>query len=208
MRSIGSNIITELESEELRPFYLLDMDIDSTNYRYTDCDIPINLTNMFYPRGFRSDGAFYSMANIVDKTRIEIDNLDNVLTSVFVGGTPQGSDVSLSLVVLDSSYDIVDSTSVTIFQGEIDSWELAEDKVNIEVASIFSKWSQKTLSKHGASCRWKVFTGSECGYSGAETWCDRTYARCTELSNTANFGGFRWLPSIVDKEIWWGRVQK
>ncbi|GAI73202.1 unnamed protein product, partial [marine sediment metagenome] len=44
----------------------------------------------------------------------------------------------------------------------------------------------------------------ECGYGGGETWCDRTYARCVVLANSDNFGGFRWLPSIVDKEVFWG----
>jgi len=42
---------------------------------------------------------------------------------------------------------------------------------------------------------------------GAADWCDRTYTKCVTLSNTTNYGGFRWLPSIVDREIWWGRVR-
>lgn len=96
--------------------------------------------------------------------------------------------------------------SIEIFEGLIDSWSMSEGKIEITVANILSQWAQRTLSKHSASCRWKEFKGTECGYAGSETWCDRTYARCEVLSNTASFGGFRWLPSIVDKEIWWGRV--
>lgn len=37
------------------------------------------------------------------------------------------------------------------------------------------------------------------------TECDRSYSRCSYLNNTANFSGARWLPSILDKTIWWGR---
>lgn len=40
-------------------------------------------------------------------------------------------------------------------------------------------------------CRF-VFKGSDglCGYSNSETECNRTYARCQELENSARFGGF------------------
>jgi hypothetical protein len=44
-----------------------------------------------------------------------------------------------------------------------------------------------------------------CRYTGAETWCDRSWDRCSTLANTVNFGGFRYLPSIVGKQIFWGQ---
>lgn len=39
-------------------------------------------------------------------------------------------------------------------------------------------------------CRYKVFKGPLCGYSGLETECNRTLTRCRELLNSARFGGF------------------
>ncbi len=38
-------------------------------------------------------------------------------------------------------------------------------------------------------CPW-YFTGAECGYTGAETTCNRTYQDCAGRGNVANFGGF------------------
>lgn len=38
-------------------------------------------------------------------------------------------------------------------------------------------------------CYWK-FKGIECGYSGAETTCDKTLTRCKQLNNSPRFGGF------------------
>jgi len=207
VRTINASILAQLQAEELHPHYLLSWTIDGTTRRYTDCDIPIHLTNTYSPLGFKFSNVKYSLANIVDKVDIDIDNLDLVQTAIFVDGTPQGSDVTLSLVVLDSDLNIIGATATTIFQGEIDSWKLNERALSVTVTSIFYNWSQRTLSKHSPSCRWKQFKSTECNYAGASTWCDRTYARCVVLSNSTNFGGFRWLPSIVDKEIWWGRVQ-
>ncbi len=39
------------------------------------------------------------------------------------------------------------------------------------------------------SCQW-TFKGTECEYSGGETSCNKTFARCQELNNTIRFGGF------------------
>ena len=43
-------------------------------------------------------------------------------------------------------------------------------------------------------CRYEVFKSSRCGYSGAETSCARTFARCIELGNQARFGGQPGIP--------------
>ena len=187
MRDIDPDILAELADKELRPFLLLDMEIDSSHHRYTDCDVPIIFGgNTYSARDFSFDRIKYSSQNILDSVEIDIDNLDSVMTSIFVGGTPQGSAVKVDLVLLDASYDIIASDSVGVFEGEIDAWNLDEEKCVVTVTSLFAQWSQRTLSK---------------------TWCDRTYARCQALGNTDNFGGFRWVPSMIDKEIWWGRVR-
>lgn len=39
-------------------------------------------------------------------------------------------------------------------------------------------------------CSYRAFKGAQCGYSGVETTCDRTFDACTARSNTARFGGF------------------
>ena len=124
-----------------------------------------------------------------------------------------GADVGLGISHLgDTDLGGDDSTTygtATLFMGYIDAWELNEETLKLTAVSIMSAWSQTTLNLHSPSCRWKKFKdASTCKYAGDETWCDRTYSHCLVLENTANFGGFRWIPSIVDKTIWWGRVPK
>ena len=156
----------------------------------------------------------YSLARIVDKADIEMSMVENpAMLYEFVGGTPQGSKVILRLVIIDDdNISMVGDTSFTLFEGSIDQWNMTEDTLQFTAVSAISQWSQKGLRTHGSSCQWKKFKGqtkdSPCMYSGGQSWCDRTYARCEQLNNTDNFGGFRWLPSIVDKDIWWGREKK
>jgi len=47
------------------------------------------------------------------------------------------------------------------------------------------------------ACRFK-FKGVKCGYSGVESECNKTYARCQELNNQSRFGGF---PLIGNKGV-------
>ncbi|MBU2539168.1 MAG: hypothetical protein KKH22_12100, partial [Proteobacteria bacterium] len=90
--------------------------------------------------------------------------------------------------------------------GAIDDWRSPEGSIEMTIASDMSQWHQKTMRMQSSSCSWRVFKGAECGYSGIETRCDRSYARCAALGNSANFGGERWLPSIEDANIWWGQA--
>ena len=164
----------------------------------------------FSPTALKFQPIKYSTGKIVDKATIELQMIDDPgLLYSFGGGTPQGSQVIIRLVVVDDDYSLIGDTSTIIFEGTIDSWGMAEDKLKITIVSMFVQWSQKALRRHSSSCAWKVFKGSgadsPCKYTGTATWCDRTYIRCQALNNTDNFGGFRWLPDIVDKEIWWGR---
>lgn len=216
MRAINAQILSELEAANLKPFYLLHLNIDGNDFRYTDCDVPIarpavesihEEVELHTPKEFEVDKVAYSLGRIVDSINIEIEDVKALLRTYFVGGTPRGGAVTYSLVVLDSNNEIV-INPVVLFSGIIDDWELDETKISIQVTNINNRWSEETLNRQSASCRWKVFKGTECQYAGGETWCDRSYARCTVLSNTDNFGGFRFLPSIVDKEIWWGSVPK
>lgn len=227
MRTIPANILTEIQSNEYRPFDLLDFVVDSTHYRYTSCDIPLVYDgNIYTPRGFEIDRIKYSSNKIVDSVTIKIDNLDSVLTFVFVGGDPKGESVILYQMVIESEWNLLiengenllteggelivteqmSTDTVILFEGILDNWKLDEVELSIKAVNILNQWTQRTLQRHSPSCRWKAFEGTECGYSNGAGWCDRTYTRCAALSNTANFGGFRWLPSIVDKVVWWGNT--
>ena len=215
MRVIDSEILTALQSKELRPFLLFSITLNNSlgSYYYTDCDVPILFdSNLYSPHGFEVGSVSHSKNTIVDSADFTIDDINETLKGLFVGNTPEGegSELVLRLVILDSDYAIVGESSgeesLVLFEGELDDWEIDEGDLSIRVVSAASRWAERTLGKQAGTCRWKVFKGTECAYAGGETWCDRTYTRCTALLNTANFGGFRWLPSLVDKDIWWGKV--
>jgi hypothetical protein len=92
-----------------------------------------------------------------------------------------------------------------IFQGMVDEWDIQEDSVNIKIVNELIFWRKKPLRTCSVTCPWE-FKGTECGYTGAQDWCDQTWDRCEDLVNTLNFGGFRFAAAMVEKQIWWGKV--
>lgn len=54
--------------------------------------------------------------------------------------------------------------------------------------NLFSmRFPQSRILKN--QCRWK-FKDSRCGYSGGESTCNKTLARCREIGNSERFGAF------------------
>jgi len=209
-RNLNQTLIDELAGLEMFPFFCLVFTDGVNTYKYTTLDVPITLTGdpsgTFTSRGFEFESINYTLSNVMDDCTIRLDNLDQVLTSIFVGGQVEEKTASVYLGLMNTASDATSEVlgTVLVFTGEVDSFELDETEVRLVIGSIFTRWGHQTFNKNSSSCRWKVFKGTRCGYSGVENLCDRSYTRCLTLGNTANFGGFRWLPSIENKKIWWG----
>ncbi len=205
MRSIDPAIIAQLESGTIKPYLLLHLDLTG-DFDFTTCMVPIALDGVLYqPRPFEVQNVRYSTAQVVDKANIRIDNLDEYFTPDFVGGDPQGAEVVLSLVVLDENNQPVGDDSTALFYGEIDDWTLHDGEIEMGIVNKYARWPTKKASRHPSSCRWVAFKDDDCKYSGPDLHCGRTYTDCFAKGNQANFGGFRWLPSIEGREIWWGK---
>jgi len=210
MRNIDAAILAALEAEELLPFLLFELTVDTVGYYFTDCDVALVYGGHRYePRRFEFSDVRYSSATVVDQVTIKIDDLDNLLTGPFITGTPQGEAAVLSQVILDpADFSIVGDARVVYFAGTIDSWGLAADSAKtITLTNKLAQWNRMTGNLHPSSCRYKQFKEAPCNYAGDALECDRSYTRCQELGNTANYGGFRWLPDLETKELWWGREQ-
>ncbi len=206
MRSVNAEIVEQLESGAIKPYLLLSIEIGAETYRLTTCMVPIALDGALYqPRSFEVQNIRYSTGQVVDKANIRLDNLDDYFTAPFVGGDPQGSSVVLSLVVLDDNNQPVGDDSTALFYGEIDDWVLEDGELNFGMVNAYARWPKKKTARHPSSCRWRSFKDDDCKYTGADTTCGRTYSDCQAKGNEANYGGFRWLPSIENKEVWWGK---
>lgn len=217
MKNLLPEYLNQMTFLETIEFQAVKFTIGDFVFRFTDCEVAQALDEdgspeLYESRAFTQVSGKYSTRSIVDSSSIKIDNADDYLTQFFVGGTPQGSAIEVRRfwIIHSDSHGAYQPPLVPLmlFNGNIDAWTMQDGELGIKMKSEFSQWNQITLRIQSSSCSWKVFKGTECQYAGGETWCDRTYTRCNALNNTANFGGERWVPSIIDKIVWWGRAGK
>ena len=232
MKTFDTALIAELLKQEAIPFWFIDLDLVSATYRYTDMDIDYVLDgNRYYARDVSIGNITGNAGMSVDSVSLSISNADLIISTLFMAEEVRGRPITLSMsafrkrgeekvydiagnvvvaiagddvVVRDAGISLVGSIS-PLWRGLISSYRITDNAVEIELVSELILWNKKPLRQQTASCRWN-FKGAECRYAGAETTCDQTYDRCTALSNTDNFGGFRWLPDMMEMELWWGKV--
>ena len=200
MKILDPSFLSEIESENYRPASLLDMDLPGYYFRMTDWDTKIVFGGEFYhPRGMRIGNISYGETNIVSALSVQLDDVDRSLYEslgeVGVGSYP----IKLRIAMLSEVGEVVGS--LVVFSGYLSQWDYSPGSFRMKVTSIFEQWGRVTTARFSGSCRWKIFKGVECQYVGVETECDRTYTTCELYGNTVNYGGFKWLPSMVNKRI-------
>lgn len=209
MKSFDSNLAAEIAKEAARSFFLIELVFSST-YRYADADIAIwadtgGTAYKFDPFPFQIENIDYTGDLGIDNLTVSLSTVDLTMVSAVLNEDVSHKTVNIYFCCTDSIG--VPIATEKIFIGVLTAWEMSNEELRITVANELIHWQKKTLRTCQASCRW-VFKGTECGYSGSETWCDKSYDRCTALDRSDYFGGFRFLPAIMDREIWWGRTPK
>lgn len=196
----------------IQPFYLYDLFFTQTVY-LTDADrYVLWQSNTYVPFPISFDAPVKDREPQGSVLRIGASGVDRSIAAIVLNEAPQGKRVTMRRSVWTSpgSY----TAPVIVYDGKIDSGAIFEEMdtslVSFEVRNDFALW-EKSLPRglYSTTCNW-IFKSSTpgCQYTGAASLCNRTWERCTELSNTDRFRGFRHLSEIEDKEMWWGRQQR
>lgn len=130
-----------------------------------------------------------------DTARFVLGNADGVLEAL-------AADVDLSDATIEFSlYHVGSQIRLNLWKGEINEFD-PDDNGRVftisatDVAGALNEFCpQRTIDR---SC-WKNFKdGINCTYAGAETQCNKSWARCVELANTDQFGGVFVQPQGVN----------
>ena len=206
MKTISTAVNAQLEAEQFQYFYTVEIQLASVTLYYTDCDRPVHYDGIRYtPAPISFADIAYAAALSVDQVTVEFGNADLTMSAYLLGEDARNKTIIIGQGVMNSAGTTLGITN--LFQGIIGEWEIREDRATIRALNELVLWRKRPMRSASATCPW-TFKGTECGYAGGGRWCDQSYARCSELGNTANFGGFRFLPALMEKQIWWGRVPK
>jgi hypothetical protein len=116
--------------------------------------------------------------------------------------------VIIRLAVLDTVPQVIGTT--VLFSGLVDSVRVNKKTARFQFFNHMILWKKKIPRRnHNVLCQWTFKDANTCRYSGsAYTTCDRSWDDCSARQNTVNFGGFRYVNSLVDRQIWWGSKQR
>lgn len=137
----------------------------------------------------------------IDSVKVQLSNVSRLIEYYLQNYDLRGKKVSIKLV----DADMLDDPDAYIeFSNYIDSYT---SNVKDVVFTLMSKFDILNLMLPSILwmrdwCQWEFASpavralgrGEECGYTGAETECNRTWSRCQALANSRRFLGARAIP--------------
>ena len=130
----------------------------------------------------------------VSKLNINLSNVALSISGIIGarGDVITNAPAVLMLVFLNvNTNQIIANSKKILYSGKCNNLILNYENASVDIETPLGGYEKICpVAKYRASCQVRRFKDSRCGYSGNETSCDRTFARCKELGNEENFRGF------------------
>lgn len=125
-----------------------------------------------------------------DSVSIELDNVNTGIAQLLLGEEIEGCRIIIRKVDRTVAAD-----SLVLFNGRLERVsDIDEETATISATQLIGSIDHDCPSRRfGVPCGWK-FKSWECGYAGPEVDCNKSWARCSQLGRTNNYGGFRFVP--------------
>jgi lambda family phage minor tail protein L len=191
VRTTTSDFITEKNKQEsagLINLYQIEYETDTWLY-LAQWDANIEFDGQTYTKAAIShDKTGENREGTVEQVNISIANIDRIIGGYAETYDPRGLRANI-LTVFETLLDDPDARLIERYT--IDAININEETVTLICTTVIDLMNIVLPARRFAPiCAW-VFKGTECGYSGSETTCNKTLTRCRELDNSERWGGFR-----------------
>lgn len=186
-----------LQNKPIHLYTVYDYDGAGSNLYFAEYDTDITFNGITYSRfPISYDNIGENNRGQIDQVTVSISNVNRLIQGYLEQYDFRGKKVSIKTVWADALGDTDNLIEETYF---IDSYSSDESTVGFMLTSKFDvlDLSLPLRSYSRNYCQWK-FKGTECGYAGGETSCNKTKQRCKALSNFSRFGGF---PSVQPNRV-------
>lgn len=192
-----SNPLSEVEKDEIIPRKLLKIEIEGGSIYIMDNE---TLESLRY-NGEDYIGAPLSFGEIkkddtssVSKLNIQLSNVGLAISGIIGqrGDVITNAPAVLTLVFLDvNTHSLLPDYKQVLFAGNCNNLKLDYEEASMDIETSLGGYEiLAPVMKYRTTCQVRRFKDCRCGYTGEETSCDRTFDRCKELGNQANFRGF------------------
>ena len=198
MRSADANFITEKNKEENSPIALIEIiDYDGASNDLTYCAHSSEIT--FNSKTYTAFPVAYD--TVSENSQAEIDifsvvlgNVSRLIQSYIESYDWRTKKVNVILIFKDYDDDadvyLQDSFYIDAYRADAKTVRITTTSKHDVLDSILPG---RRFSRN--YCQIKTFKNTDCGYSGSETECNRTFQRCRVLNNQTRFGGCPSTPS-------------
>jgi hypothetical protein len=182
MLTLPEDLLTELLKPVMYVAHLIQINFTSRTFYWTDCDQDVYWIRWYNNHPITYDNISQAGDLEAGTLRLTVSNIDKTFSDLVQIENIQDKEVTIKRVFLDANLDVIGIPTL-IYLGYTDEIVIDETKAVISVADELIKWQTRCpRCIHEGKCRWKDFKGTECGYTGSETWCDRSWGRCVALS--------------------------
>ena len=182
MLTLPAELLAELMKSVMYVGHLIEMNLTSRTFYWTDCDQNIYYMNWYENHPVTYDNITQAGDLEAGTLKLTVSNVDKTFSDLVQVENIQNKPVTIKRVLLDTNLDVI-GTPTLIFYGYTDEITIDENKAVISVADELIKWQTKCPRRiHEDKCTWFSFKGTECQYAGVETWCDRSWERCVALT--------------------------
>lgn len=196
----NSGFIAEKNKAENRPIFLYIVhEYDGSNdLRFASYDADVTFDGDLYQKfPITHDAVQDNSQGQIDSVAVSISNVSRLIQAYLELYDWGGKKVTIRQVFADTLGD-VDAKIDHVFY--IDNYSADEKNVTFNLTSkmdVMDIFLPRGVYNRNY-CRWR-FKGTECGYAGAETTCNKTKQDCRDnKNNVVRFGGF---PSIPQRRL-------
>lgn len=201
MRDADSTFISEKNAQANKPirlYTLHDYDGAGNNLRFAEYDADVSYDSLTYTKfPVTFDVISENNKGAIDAVKVTLANVSRLIQSYLEDYDLRGKKVTIKTVW---SNQLADTTAYIDDVFYIDSYTADQENVSFNLTTKFDvldvELPLRRFSRH--YCHWR-FKGTECGYAGSESTCNKTKQDCKDNKNNYDrFGGF---PSIKSNRM-------
>lgn len=195
--TIDSTFKSEKNKAENQPIFLYTLHSydGSNNLTLAEYDADVVYSGITYTKfPIKHDQISDNSKSQVDSLKVTVANVNRVFQSYLETYDLRGKKITIKLVWANQ---LTDTDAYMDFIYYIDSYTATEETVELVLTGRLDILDAKLpYGKFNRNyCRWK-FKGTECGYSGGQTTCNKTKQTCRDtMANILRYGAFPSVPT-------------
>lgn len=195
MKTLSSDVKSAKNAPSLKPIFLYVLHaFDGTNNLYLasyDDDVVFDgITYQKFPISHEQTGE--NSTGAIDQIKVKVSNVNRLIQGYLETYNLKKKRLDIILVFADHLDNPANKITETFY---IDSYTADQGCVEFTLSSKLDILDVNIPGRLFVRnyCQWK-FKGTECGYVGALTTCNRLKADCKIRNNYIRFGGFPSIP--------------